>query len=66
LDFFPGVTFLIRESNAYFFSKYPLFYGIGDAYFKGCLIVLPNVPGATFISGATFIPESRVHAFMKN
>ena len=26
---------LIREGNAYFFSKYPLFDGIGDAYFKG-------------------------------
>ena len=23
-------------------------------------IVLPNVPGATFIQGGTFIPESRV------
>ena len=27
--------FLIREGNAYFFSKFPLFDGIGDAYFKG-------------------------------
>jgi len=26
---------LIREGNAYFFSKYPLFDGMGDAYFKG-------------------------------
>ena len=26
---------LIREGNAYFFSKFPLFDGIGDAYFKG-------------------------------
>ena len=26
---------LIREGNAYFFSKYLLFDGIGDAYFKG-------------------------------
>ena len=25
---------LIREGNAYFFSKFPLFDGIGDAYFK--------------------------------
>ena len=33
--FFPGATFLIREGNAYFFSKYPLFDGMGDAYFKG-------------------------------
>ena len=30
--------------------------------FKGlCLLFLPNVPGATFIQGGTFIPESRVH-----
>ena len=27
--------FLIREGNAYFFSKYPLFDGMEDAYFKG-------------------------------
>ena len=27
--------FLIRKGNAYFFSKYPLFDGMGDAYFKG-------------------------------
>ena len=27
--------FLIREGNAYFFSKYPLFDGTRDAYFKG-------------------------------
>ena len=26
---------LIREGNAYFFSKYPLFDGMEDAYFKG-------------------------------
>ena len=51
LDFFPGATFLIREGNAYFFSKYPLFDGIGEAYFNAglCLIFLPNVPGATLI-----------------
>ena len=24
---------------------------------------MPNVPGATFIPGAMFIPESRVHSF---
>ena len=46
----------IREGNAYIFSKYPPFDGMGDAYFKGytCLMFLPNVPGAMFI------PESRV------
>ena len=26
-------------------------------------IVLPNVPGATFIKGGTFIPESRADFF---
>ena len=30
---FSGATFLIRESNAYFFSKYPLFYGMGGCLF---------------------------------
>ena len=34
LDFFPGAMFLIREGNAYFFSKYLLFYGMEDACFK--------------------------------
>ena len=28
-------TLCFREGNAYFLSKYPLFDGIGDAYFKG-------------------------------
>ena len=29
--------------------------------FKGlCLLFLPNVPGAMFIQGGTFIPDSRV------
>ena len=32
---FPRGYILIREGNAYFFSEYPLFDGIGDAYFKG-------------------------------
>ena len=27
--------FLIREGNAFLFLKYPLFYGMGDTYFKG-------------------------------
>ena len=31
---FPGTTFLIRKGNAYLFTKYPLFDGMGDAYFK--------------------------------
>ena len=66
MDFFPGDMFLIREGNAYFFSKYPLFDGMGDAYLKGlCLMFLPNVLGATFIPGATCIPESRVGVKIK-
>ena len=37
-----------------------------DRFFEGanspglCLLFFPNVPGATFIQGATLIPESRV------
>ena len=31
----PGATFLITEGNANFFSKYPLFDVVGDAYFEG-------------------------------
>ena len=34
----------------------------GLRLFKGlCLLFLPNVPGAMFIQGGTFIPDSRVH-----
>ena len=29
-----ATTFLIRKGNAYLFTKYPLFDGMGDAYFK--------------------------------
>ena len=33
----------------------------GLRLFKGlCLLFLPNVPGAIFIQGGTFIPDSRV------
>ena len=33
----------------------------GLCLFKGlCLLFLPNVPGAMFIKGGTFIPDSRV------
>ena len=36
LSFGPGATFLITDGNAYVFSsKYPLFDGMGNAYFKG-------------------------------
>ena len=35
--------------------------GLGVCFFKGlCLLFFPNVPVATFIQGATLIPESRV------
>ena len=30
------------------------------------LFFLPNFPGATFIQGATFIPDSRVVVFLCN
>ena len=34
---------------------------MGLRLFKGlCLLFLPNVPGAMFIQGGTFIPDSRV------
>ena len=33
----------------------------GLRLFKGlCLLFLPNIPGAMFIQGGTFIPDSRV------
>ena len=39
----------------------------GLRLFKGlCLLFLPNVPGATFIQGGTFIPDSRVQPLIKN
>ena len=31
-----------------------------------CLLFFPNVPGATFIQGATLIPESRVLVVVTN
>ena len=32
-----------------------------DMFFQGAMfIVFPNVPGAMFIQGGTFIPDSRV------
>ena len=41
-------------------SNYQLFKR-GLRLFKGlCLLFLPNVPGAMFIQGGTFIPDSRV------
>ena len=36
----------------------------GICFFKGLrLLFFPNVPGATFIQGATLIPESRVQHY---
>ena len=44
----------IKESNYLLFKR-------GLRLFKGlCLLFLPNVPGAMFIQGGTFIPDSRV------
>ena len=44
----------IKESNHLLFKR-------GLRLFKGLLLLfLPNFPGATFIQGATFIPDSRV------
>ena len=59
--------FLIRDGNSYFFQNILcLIDGMGDAYLKGlCLMFLPNVLGATFIPGATCIPESRVGVKIK-
>ena len=45
----------IKESNYLLFKR-------GLRLFKGlCLLFLPNVPGAMFIQGGTFIPDSRVN-----
>ena len=56
INLFPEATFLIREGNVYFFQN--ILYLM---VFQGLrLMFLPNVPGATFISGAMFISESRV------
>ena len=44
----------IKESNYLLFKR-------GLRLFKDlCLLFLPNVPGAMFIQGGTFIPDSRV------
>ena len=31
---------------------------------KECELFLPNVPGAMFIQGGTFIPDSRLRIFL--
>ena len=47
----------IKDSNYLLFER-------GLCLFKGlCLLFLPNVPGAMFIQGGTFIPDSRVTSF---
>ena len=44
----------MKESNYLLFKK-------RLHLFKGqCLLFFPNVPGAMFIQGGTFIPDSRV------
>ena len=47
----------IKDSNYLLLER-------GLRLFKGLrLLFLPNVPGATFIQGGTFIPDSRVSTF---
>ena len=55
MRFFPGGPWLcIKDSNYLLFKR-------GLRLFKGLwLLLLPNVPGATFIQGCTFILDSRV------
>ena len=49
----------IKESNYLLFKR-------GLRLFKGlCLLFLPNVPGAMFIQGGTFIPDSRVPTYVR-
>ena len=46
----------MKDSNYLLFER-------GLRLFKGiCLLLLPNVPGAMFIQGGTFILDSRVEA----
>ena len=52
LEFFPGATVLLRMFKI-LLHKFALFKGL-------CLLFLSNFPEATFIQGATFIPDSRV------
>ena len=53
LTFFPSAMYKKNQIICYFKRGLRLFKGL-------CLLFLPNVPGATFIQRATFIPESRV------
>ena len=47
----------IKKSNYLLFKR-------GLHLFRGlCFLFLPNVPGAMFIKGGTFIPDSRVRVF---
>ena len=53
------VWLCIKESNYLLFKR-------GLCLFKGlCLLFLPNVPGAMFIQGGTFIPDSRVNMLLR-
>ena len=63
LKFFPGATFLIREGNAYFLSKYSLFDGMGNANLRAMSNVYAKCSKSYIFSGATSIPESRVSKF---
>ena len=60
MDFFTGTKYLLKRVTHK--KSLKLFYLMKwDRFFEGlCLLFFPNVPGATFIQGATLIPESRV------
>ena len=50
----------IKDSNYLLFKRGLLLFN------RLYLLFLPNVPGATFIQGDTFIPDSRVYEIYKN
>ena len=65
IDFWYSKNFL-RIFNFHFLwlciteSNYQLFKRGLRLFKRLCLLFLPNVPGATFIQGGTFIPDSRI------
>ena len=60
MEFFPGAMSLLKRV-IYKKVLNSVILCSGICFFKGlCLLFLTNVPRATFIQGATFIPESRV------
>ena len=60
MDFFPGATSLFKRV-IHKKVRNSVIWWSGICFFKGLrLLFFHNVPGATFIQGATLIPESRV------